>query len=72
MVEVFTLTGHAKAKRAYGWRTGTGEDVRYTAILELPPWPHQTPQCGLQSRHKRASSDFMQRAQFFVLRQCCS
>ena len=37
MVEVFTLTGHAKAKRAYGWRTGTGEDARYTAVLEIPP-----------------------------------
>jgi hypothetical protein len=37
MVEVFTLQGHAKAKRAYGWRIGTGRDARYTAVLELPP-----------------------------------
>lgn len=37
MVEIFTLSGHAKAKRAYGWRTGTGKDARYTAVLELPP-----------------------------------
>lgn len=37
MVEVFTITGHAKAKRAYGWRTGTGKDASYTAVLELPP-----------------------------------
>ena len=37
IVEVFTLTGHSKAKRAYRWRTVTGENARYTAVLELPP-----------------------------------
>jgi hypothetical protein len=37
MVEAFTLIGHPKAKRAYGWRTGTGKAARYTAVLELPP-----------------------------------
>ena len=36
-VEIFTLHGHAKARRAYGWKTGEGKDVRYTAVLELPP-----------------------------------
>ena len=37
MVEIFTLQGHAKAKRAYGWKTGKGEAANYTAVLELPP-----------------------------------
>lgn len=39
-VEVFDLTGHPKAKRAYGWShpenaDGTGE--RFVAVLEIPP-----------------------------------
>ena len=37
MVEIFTLHGHAKAKRAYGWKTGDGDAARYTAVLEMPP-----------------------------------
>jgi len=34
-VEVFTLTGHPKAKRAYGWFYG--EPEQFVTILELPP-----------------------------------
>jgi len=39
-VEVFDLTGHPKAKRAFGWphpenADGTGE--RFVAVLEIPP-----------------------------------
>lgn len=34
-VEVFTLTGHPKAKRAYGW--SYGEPEQFITILELPP-----------------------------------
>jgi hypothetical protein len=39
-VEVFDLSGHPKAKRAYGWShpenaDGTGE--RFVAVLEIPP-----------------------------------
>ena len=39
-VEVFDLTGHPKAQRAYGWShpenaDGTGE--RFVAVLEIPP-----------------------------------
>ena len=39
-VEVFDLTGHAKAKRCYGWshpenEDGTGE--RFVTVLEIPP-----------------------------------
>jgi hypothetical protein len=39
-VEVFTLSGHAKAKKAYAWShpegpDGTGE--RFVAVLEIPP-----------------------------------
>ena len=37
VVEVFTLTGHPKATRAYGWSFKEGEETRYTAVLELPP-----------------------------------
>jgi hypothetical protein len=34
-VEVFDLTGHPKAKRAYGW--SYGEPEQFITILELPP-----------------------------------
>jgi hypothetical protein len=37
VVEVFRLDGHTRAKRAYGWNIGTGQDARYTAVLEIPP-----------------------------------
>lgn len=39
-VEVFGLTGHPKAKRAYAWSHREGEDdkgERFVAVLELPP-----------------------------------
>src|ERR1039458_503813 len=39
-VEVFDLTGHAKAKRAYGWSHPDGDDnktERFVAVLEIPP-----------------------------------
>jgi hypothetical protein len=36
-VEIFTLDGHAKAKRAYGWQTGDGTDAQSTAVLEIRP-----------------------------------
>jgi hypothetical protein len=34
-VQVFTLTGHSKAKRCYGW--SYGEPEQFITILELPP-----------------------------------
>jgi hypothetical protein len=37
VVEVFALRGHSKAKRAYGWQIGEGNDARYVAVLEIPP-----------------------------------
>jgi hypothetical protein len=37
VVEIFTLEGHAKAKRAYGWQTGDGKAAQFTAVLEIPP-----------------------------------
>jgi len=40
VVEVFALTGHPKAKRAYAWshRAGAdGSDERFVTVLELPP-----------------------------------
>ncbi|MGC9940863.1 MAG: hypothetical protein ABSE48_03455 [Verrucomicrobiota bacterium] len=39
-VEVFDLTGHPKAKRAYGWSHPTGGDnkaERFVSVLEVPP-----------------------------------
>jgi hypothetical protein len=39
-VEVFDISGHPKAKRAYAWSQLTGQDdrsTRYVAALELPP-----------------------------------
>ena len=39
-VEVFDLTGHPKAKRAYAWSHLDGEDdsdERFVAVLEIPP-----------------------------------
>lgn len=39
-VEVFDLTGHAKAKRAYAWSHLDGakdERTRFVAVLEIPP-----------------------------------
>jgi hypothetical protein len=39
-VEVFTLTGHAKAKKAYAWSHLTGENdegERIVTVLEIPP-----------------------------------
>lgn len=36
-VEVFALSRHPKAKRAYGWMDGNGQNRKYTAVLEIPP-----------------------------------
>jgi len=39
-VEVFDLTGHPKAKRAYAWSHVHGkndEGERFVAVLEIPP-----------------------------------
>ena len=39
-VEVFDLTDHPKAKRAYGWSHKEGKDdkgERFVAVLEIPP-----------------------------------
>ncbi len=39
-VEVFDLTGHPKAKRAYAWSHREGkndEGERFVAVLEIPP-----------------------------------
>ena len=39
-VEVYDLTGHPKAKRAYGWSHPDGADnktERFGAVLEIPP-----------------------------------
>ena len=39
-VEVFDLTGHPKAKRAYAWSHPEGDDnkgERFVTVLEIPP-----------------------------------
>jgi hypothetical protein len=36
VVKAFTLHGHPKAKRAYGWAWQDGEKTRYVAVLEIP------------------------------------
>ncbi len=39
-VEVFTIRGHPKAKKAYAWAHATGRNdqaKRFVAVLELPP-----------------------------------
>ena len=39
-VEVFDLTGHPKAKHAYGWSHPDGDDnktERFVTVLEIPP-----------------------------------
>jgi hypothetical protein len=36
-VEVFDLTGHAKAKRCYAWAYDVEDGSRTLAVLELPP-----------------------------------
>lgn len=39
-VEVFDLSGHPKAKRAYAWSHREGENdegERFVAVLEIPP-----------------------------------
>lgn len=39
-VEVFDLTGHHKAKRAYGWSHPDGpedKEEKFVAVLEIPP-----------------------------------
>lgn len=39
-VEVFTIRGHPRAKRAFAWSHASGKNDkarRYVAVLELPP-----------------------------------
>jgi len=39
-IQVFDLTGHLKAKRAYDWSHTEGEGnqgERFVAVLEMPP-----------------------------------
>jgi hypothetical protein len=39
-VEVFSITGHPKAKRCYAWSHWAGKDnsdERFAAVLEIPP-----------------------------------
>jgi hypothetical protein len=37
IVDVFNLTGHAKAKRCYAWTYKEGRQTKFVAVLEIPP-----------------------------------
>ena len=37
VVEVFKLSGHPKAKRAFAWKVRDGTTTTTTAVLEIPP-----------------------------------
>jgi hypothetical protein len=58
-VEVFELTGHPKAKRAYAWGHVTGDNDqarRYVTVLELPPVdsPQTAVKAGIMSEIQNA------------------
>lgn len=59
-VEVFTIRGHPKAKRAYGWGFIVNENQgrKYVAVLELPPVnsPLTAVQAAIMSEIKNAKS----------------
>jgi hypothetical protein len=49
IVEVFTLSGHPKAKKAYAWSHVAwkdDKDERFVAVLEIPPV--KSPQSAVQ------------------------
>lgn len=37
VVEVFAITGHAKAKRCYAWSYPDGKETQFVTALEIPP-----------------------------------
>jgi hypothetical protein len=58
-VEVFDLTGHPKAKRAYGWSHADGKDdkdEKFVTVLEVPPVdsPQTAVKVAIVSEIKRA------------------
>jgi hypothetical protein len=36
VVEVFELTGYPDARHCYAWRSFTGAEIKYIAILDIP------------------------------------
>lgn len=59
-VEVFTIRGHPKAKRAYGWGFVVNENQgrKYVAVLEVPPVssPLTAVQAAIMSEIKHGKS----------------
>jgi hypothetical protein len=56
VVEMFTLTGHPKAKRCYAWNFANDDvNPRYIAILELPPVssPHTAVRAAIASGQQK-------------------
>ncbi len=56
LVEMFTLTGHADAKRCYAWNfADDDQEPHYIAVLELPPVssPHTAVRAAIASGHKK-------------------
>jgi len=37
VIESFAITGHPNAKRCYAWGYPDGGEMRYVAVLEIPP-----------------------------------
>ena len=59
-VEVFNVTGHAKAKRCYAWGYRERGEWEITAVLELPPVisPETAVKVAIAaSARKRSTSD---------------
>jgi len=56
VVEMFTLTGHPKAKRCYAWNFAEKDaEPRYIAVLELPPVysPHTAVRVAIASGRQK-------------------
>ena len=52
-VEVFDLVGHPKAKRAYAWRQGDGDENKTVIVLQIPPVdsPQSAVKVRLRAKH---------------------
>ena len=56
VVEVFDLTGHPKAKRAYAWSYRDGDENKTIAVLEVPPvdLPQSAVKVAIASKAKKS------------------
>ena len=58
VVEVFALSGHPLATKAYGWNIGEGQDIQFTVVLEIPPVnsPSSAVRASIVAERQRQSS----------------